>query len=64
MSECPDKACAATDRTEEVLGEVEKRIRGQADIAPMGSMEWRAHMADLAHVEAVKMELRKGTSDE
>lgn len=39
-----------------VLDELERRIRHQAAAAQVGSMEWRAHFADLAHLEAVRME--------
>lgn len=37
------------------LDEIEQRIRDQASVAPVGSMEWRAHIADLAHVEATRV---------
>lgn len=41
----------------EVLDELERRIREQAGpTAPM-SMIWRAHMADLMHLEAVRNEV-------
>jgi hypothetical protein len=38
----------------EALDDVEQRIRHQAKAAPVGSMEWRAHFADLAHIEAAR----------
>lgn len=41
-----------------VLDAVEARIRDQAQAAPLGSMQWRAHMADIAHVSALRMELQ------
>lgn len=43
----------------EALDVVEKRIRDQASVARVGSMEWRAHMADVMHVTAVRMELEE-----
>jgi hypothetical protein len=43
-------AIAARARAETLI-EVETRIRGQAKAAPVGSPQWRAHIADLAHVE-------------
>lgn len=42
---------------EDALNAVESRIRNQASVADIGSMEWRAHMADLSHIEAVRMEM-------
>lgn len=41
----------------EALEEVERRIRAQAAAVPVGSMEWRAHMADVMHVTAVRNEI-------
>lgn len=41
----------------EALAAVESRIREQASVAPVASMEWRAHMADLMHVTAVRREI-------
>ncbi len=38
----------------DVLDEVERRIRDQASVQPVGSMAWRAHMADVAHVSEVR----------
>lgn len=38
----------------EALDEVEMRIRGQAVLASVGSMVWRAHMADVMHVTDVR----------
>jgi len=38
------------------LAEVEKRIRGQAKLQKVGSMAWRAHMADIIHVQEVRRE--------
>ena len=43
--------------TEEVLAELESRIREQANVQPVGSMAWRAHMADLAHINDIRRKL-------
>ena len=43
------------------LDEVEARIREQAAAVGVGSMAWRAHMADVMHVGEVR-QARAGTS--
>ena len=48
-----DEAAAAVVAA---LDEVERRIRDQASVQPVGSMAWRAHMADVAHVTEVRRE--------
>lgn len=40
-----------------VLDMVEARIRHQSKSAQVGSMEWRAHMADLMHIADVRCEV-------
>lgn len=47
---------------EEVLDELERRIRHQSEAAAPLSMEWRAHMADLAHINALRRELEDESS--
>jgi len=39
------------------LDQVERRIREQAEVQPLGSMAWRAHMADVAHVTEVRQQV-------
>lgn len=39
------------------LDDIEVRIRNQAAMAPVGSTEWRAHYADLCHIEAARIAL-------
>jgi hypothetical protein len=40
----------------DALDEVERRIGDQASVQPVGSMAWRAHMADVIHVGEVRKE--------
>jgi hypothetical protein len=46
------------------LDEVERRIRHQADRAPVGSMAWRAHMADVMHLSDVRRALSPSPEEE
>lgn len=48
------EAAAEARGAQAVLDDVERRIRHQASVAQVGSMEWRAHFADLAHIEAAR----------
>ena len=41
----------------EALDKVEARIREQASAQTVGSMPWRAHMADIMHINEVRKEL-------
>ena len=43
----------------DALHDLEHRIREQAKVVPVGSMAWRAHMADLAHLQLVERETRE-----
>jgi hypothetical protein len=44
----------AAEAVTAALDQVERRIREQAEVQPLGSMAWRAHMADVAHVSEVR----------
>lgn len=48
----------------DALDDVETRIRYQMIAAPIGSMEWRAHIADITHVEAIRVALTRITPTE
>ena len=54
-----ERHAAENDAALRALAEVESRIREQAGPSDPMSMVWRAHMADLMHVEAVRMELSR-----
>lgn len=43
----------------DALDDVETRVRHQLLAATVGSMEWRAHMADIAHIEAIRVALTR-----
>ena len=41
---------------EDVLQDLERRIRAQAQLQEVMSMPWRAHYADLAHINDIRRE--------
>lgn len=51
------------DKVLKVLQILEDRIREQSKSAPMGSMEWRAHMVDLIHLNETREDCKAGEFD-